>query len=210
LITKILSYTQYVFANSVRRKRLHPLLCIVFTIILSPIILLSSYHVVVLLLIVLALTLVSLLSVRVFFSTIIISLLIISPYIFSALIVQLIIGYYYYDVIIVNSLKIIDLVFLSTIIVFLIDEVRLISYLSKISDSLALLALLTIKVVQILLVNLDELRLVYDKNLKCSRACKIMSLLKALTYSSITDTLNIIEAFYTRKHLLTSKRDKYG
>ncbi len=210
MITRILSHMQRIFTNSTGEKRLHPLVCIAFTAILSPIILFSYYHVVVSLLIVLTAALVFLLGARVFFSTTITSLLIILPYILSALIVQVITGYQYYDIIVVNSLRIIDLAFLSAIIVLLIDEVRLIFFFSKFSSSLALLALLTIKIVQVLLTNLDELHLVYNSNLKCNRACRLMGLLKALTYSSITDTLSIVEAFYTRKHLLLARRNKYG
>jgi len=207
LTMRILYQIHRLFTDSLEKK-IHPLVCIILTVILSPIILLSSFHLLVLILIVLSTVLVSLLRSRVFLSIIIVAILIILPYIFSVLVVQLIIGYQYLDVVIVNSLRIICLVFLSAIIVFLIDEVRLVFFLSRFSTRLALLTILVVKIVQILLINLDELQLVYDKNLSCGKICRLTGLLRALTYSSIMDSLSIVEAFYTRKHLLLPRRYK--
>lgn len=210
MITRILSYMQRIFTDSGKEGKIHPLVCIAFTVVLSSVILFSSYHVIVFLFIVLLTALIFLLDARVLLSITIVSVLILLPYILSALIVQVLMGYQYYNIVLVNSIRIINLVFLSAIIVSLIDEIRLVIFLSKFSSSLALLALLTIKMVQIILVNLDELRLVYSNNLKCSKTCRLTGLLKALTYSSIMDTLNTVEAFYTRKHLLLVRRYKHG
>ncbi len=208
MINDLLAHLQIVLTGS-NRVKVNPIICIAFMSILSPIILLASDFIVTIIVFSLTIIILILHGLRTMLSLLLSALVFIVPFIVSAMLVQVIINEYYgYDVLLVSSIRILGLVLLSAMIVSIIDQVRLIRFLSGFSRNLALLAILTVKIVEVLLVDLDELYLIYNRNLKCSRFCRLKSLLKALTYTSLLDTLSVIEAFYTRSNLLLPKRTK--
>lgn len=208
MINDLLAHLQIVLTGS-NRVKVNPIICIAFMSILSPIILLASDFIVTIIVFSLTIIILILHGLRTMLSLLLSALVFIVPFIVSAMLVQVIINEYYgYDVLLVSSIRILGLVLLSAMIVSIIDQVRLIRFLSGFSRNLALLAILTVKIVEVLLVDLDELYLIYNRNLKCSRFCRLKNLLKALTYTSLLDTLSVIEAFYTRSNLLLPKRTK--
>ena len=208
MISDLLTHLQIVLTGS-NRVKVNPIICIVFMAVLSPIILLAPGFIVTMIVFSLTIIILLLHGLRTMLSLLLSALVFIVPFIVSAILIQVIInGYYGYDVLLVSSIRILGLVLLSAMVVSIIDQIRLIRSLSSFSRNLALLAILTVKIVEVLLVDLDELYLIYNKNLKCSRFCRLKNLLKALTYASLLDTLSVIEAFYTRSNLLLPKRTR--
>ncbi len=206
MINGLLAHLQIVLTGSSRVK-VNPIICIAFMSILSPIILLAPDFIVTIIVFSLTIIILILHGLRTMLSLLLSALVFIVPFIISAILIQVIInGYYGYDVLLVSSIRILGLILLSAVIVSIIDQIRLIRFLSGFSRNLALLVILTVKIVEVLLVDLDELYLVYNRNLKCSKFCRLKNLLKALTYASLLDTLSVIEAFYTRSSLLLPKR----
>ncbi len=208
MISDLLTHLQIVLTGS-NRVKVNPIICIVFMTVLSPIILLAPGFIVTIIVFSLTIIILLLHDLRTMLSLLLSASIFIAPFIVSAILIRIIINEYYgYDVLLVSSIRILGLILLSAVVVSIIDQISLIRFLSSFSRNLALLAILTVKVVEVLLVDLDELYLIYNRNLKCSRFYRLKNLLKALTYASLLDTLSVIEAFYTRSNLLLPKRTR--
>ena len=207
LALRLLNGLLEVFTPGSSSYRLHPLMVLGFTSIVSVVLFLVDYTVLLVLLGCLATILSIIRGVRVLAKTAMYSLIFTSPYILSALVIQWLSGFWDIYLVLTGFLRMLSLILLSTIALSLIDLVWLVKTVSRISPSLGVLLALSFKLTHMISLNAKLLLELYNVNLGVtSKARRILLVTRATTYLSFNTMLSFMEAFYTRKHLILKRR----
>lgn len=207
MVLRILSGLLEVFTPGSSSYRVHPLLVLSLTSIVSVILFLVDYTILLILFGCLAIILSIIRGIIVLAKSVTYSVIFVSPYILSAIVVQWLSGFWSIHLILTGCLRMQSLILLSIIALSLIDLVWLIKAISSLSPSLGILLALSFKLVYTTSLNAKLLLELYDVNLGAiSRARRILLVTRATTYLSFNTMLSFMEAFYTRKHLILKRR----
>lgn len=185
---------------------INPLVLIVSVFIMSillylmdPLMLLTTYA---LLFIVLLLTR----GYRIVFKLFLYSMVFLTPYIFSAVFVQLFAGSIDPMIILVSCLRIQVLVHLSVMMISLLDTVSIVRLFSRLSPSLGLVLAMTLKAIYVFSLCGAHVSEIYSVNLRgLDRIRRLFAITRATTNLSLHTMFYIIEAFYTRRHIISGR-----
>lgn len=167
--------------------------------LMNPLMLLATY----------ALSIITLLLIRgckVMFKLLMYSIVFLAPYTVSAVFVQLFAGLTDPVIIFVSCLRMQILIYLSVMMVSLLDTVSIVRFFSRLSPSLGLVLAMTLKAIYVFSICGAHVSEIYSVNLRgLGRARRLFPITRATTNLSLHTMFYIIEAFYTRRHVISGR-----
>lgn len=143
---------------------------------------------------------------RIVFKVFLYSMLFLTPYIVSAVFVQLYMCSDDPSIIVVSCLRMQILVYISVITVSLLDTVSVVRFFSRLSPSLGFLLAMTLKAIYVSLLCGTRVLEIYSVNFgKVNSVKRLLSVASASANLSLYSMFYIMEAFYTRRHIILGR-----
>lgn len=143
---------------------------------------------------------------RIVFKLFMYSMVFLTPYTVSAVFVQLFAGSIDPMIILLSCLRMQILVHLSVMMVSLLDTVSIVRLFSRLSPSLGLIIAMTLKAIYVSSLCGAHVSEIYSINLRgLDRIRRLSAITRATTNLSLHTMFYIIEAFYTRRHVISGR-----